>query len=232
MSGNNSDQDIINIKSTAKRNGLSTLLLSMISIFISALILSLLPDSLFLVGIFLLSASIVGVLVGIFKIREPQHSLAISKESIVYHNRVGKWTLDWSNVQRIDTPKVHAGLNTSSLHLVGIKIKQYQPLLANISPRLATNLLMEQRPLLMGADNCKSGQCYSEHLLEKDTFTFSDGTVITGIKAMLAHRMTKLREHLGFDLFISAAELDRDSEAFVTLLRQCQNQILLDHQDQ
>ncbi len=228
MYGNDQDSDTINIKSTAKRNGLSTLLLGLSLLLVSTVLATLLPNSMFLVAIFIMSASFVTILIGIFKLREPAYSLAISKVSIVYHSRVGKWTLDWKNIQRIDTPKVHLGLDAQSLPFVGIKIKDYRPLLENISPRLVTNLLLEQRPLLMNKNGCESGQCYSEHLLENDTFRLPDGQVVKGIKAMLANRMTALRKQLGFDLFISAAELDRESEAFVTLLKQCQNQIALD----
>jgi hypothetical protein len=49
-----------------------------------------------------------------------------------------------------------------------------------------------------------------------------DGTTIKGIKAMLAHRMVELRKRLGFDIFISSSELDRDADEFAALIMKCQ----------
>jgi len=37
---------------------------------------------------------------------------------------------------------------------------------------------------------------------------------------MLANRMQKLRQQLGFDIFVAATELDRDEHDFVQLLQQ------------
>ena len=46
--------------------------------------------------------------------------------------------------------------------------------------------------------------------------------MLTGTQAMLANRMTKLRERLGYDLYINVSELDRSEQEFVRLLRECQ----------
>jgi len=117
---------------------------------------------------------------------------------------------------------------------VGIKLKSYQPLLSSISPRLVTNILMEQRPLLLygfGVDaqqNCAKGTCYGDDLLEDDRFKDSDGHIYTGIQGMLANRMQKLRQRLGFDLYIAGSELDRSEHEFVKLLQQCQQYVIMD----
>ena len=42
---------------------------------------------------------------------------------------------------------------------------------------------------------------------------------------MLANRMTKLRAGLGYDLYISVSELDRSTDEFVDLLKQCELQV-------
>ena len=70
-----STNDTILIKSTAKRNGLTTLIIGAVALLISSSLLVLLPDWLFLVGIFMVSGSIVTLLIGWFKVREPEHSL-------------------------------------------------------------------------------------------------------------------------------------------------------------
>ena len=110
------------------------------------------------------------------------------------------------------------------LETIGFKIKSYTDFLNTISPRLATHLLMEQRPLLMQniGENCASGSCYEQSMFDDKPFVMDDGTVIKGVKAMLAHRMVELRNRLGLDIFISSSELDRDATEFAALISQCQ----------
>ncbi|MCV2886448.1 DUF2982 domain-containing protein [Aestuariibacter sp. AA17] len=228
MSGSD---DALMIRPEAKKNGITCLAIGCAGGGFSLLLFAILPTAINLSAIFLLSASIVAILIGWFKLREPEHSMVISRQDIAYYHRVGKWSLTWKNIIRIDTPRVSHGIDLRELDLIGIKINEYAPFLDSISPRLASHLLMEQRALLLQNDNCKTGQFYSESLIENDTFKFADGRVITGIKAMFANRMRNLRERLGYDIFISSAELDRSKDEFVSLLRQCQNQVRLHHQD-
>ncbi len=225
MENKSTTDESIFIRATSKRNGLTTFSIGLVVLCLSFILISLLPRSLFLIGVFALSAGIVTMLIGWFKIREPEHSIELTKTQIVYRHRHGVWSLDWQNIQRVDVPKVTSGIEHKKLGMVGIKLREYQPLLASISPRLATNLLLEQRPLLLQGNQCTTGGCYSADLIEDDRFKASDGQTITGIPAMLANRMTKLRASLGFDLFISASELDRSTEDFVSLLRDCQSQV-------
>ena len=222
-----SGAEVIFIRATAKRNGLTSLLIGAACFLLSLVLFAVLPDSMFLLGVFALTTSIVAMLIGWFKIREPAHSFEISKKAICYYNRRGHWQLEWNNIQRIDVPRATRGIVLKDMELVGIKIREYGPLLKSISPRLITNLLTEQRALLLNSDKCASGTCYSEAMFEDDRYKLEDGTEIKGIPAMMANRMRRLRELFGYDLFISASELDRDKEEFVQLLRQCQSQIVL-----
>lgn len=222
---NDDSNEVILIRATSKRNGFTTVIAGFVALIVASILISVLPRSLFLIGVFALSAGIVTVLIGWFKVREPEHSIEISKSQICYKHRHGTWRLDWQNIQRIDIPRITSGLEHKPLELVGIKLKDYQPLLASISPRLATNLLLEQRPLLLQNNQCATGGCYTADLIEDDKFKLPDGSLVTGIPAMLANRMGKLRASLGYDLYISAAELDRSTEDFVSLLRNCQSQV-------
>jgi hypothetical protein len=216
-------QNLIQIRAVAKRNVLTSVLLGLSGLMVSFGVLTWLPEKLYLFGIFLLSASLVALLIAWFKFREPLHSVELSPESICYINRHGKWHLSWDNIQRIDVPRVQKGLEQKDLAVVGIRIKDYAPLLSVISPRLMSNILMEQRPLLLHNPDAKhaSGTGYSEALLEPDHYKASNGIVLKGMQAMMANRMVKLRGQLGYDLFIACAELDRSEEEFVKLLRQC-----------
>lgn len=218
----------IKIRAASKRNGFTTFVVGVVVLVIAIILLALLPKSAYLVGIFALSGSIVTMLIGWFKMREPAHSIELTKSFIHYQHRHGKWRLDWANIQRIDVPKISQGFEQKPLSMVGIKIKDYQPLLNSISPRLATNLLLEQRALLLHNNGCATGGCYNNDLIEDDRFKMPDGRFISGIPAMLANRMSKLRISLGFDLFISVAELDRSSDDFVALLKECHTNVLQD----
>ncbi|GGO65466.1 hypothetical protein GCM10010982_07340 [Bowmanella pacifica] len=216
--------EIIQIRAGAKRNGFSLCLFGIAGLFLSALWLMWLPDWLKLAGIFLTSASLVTILIGWLKVREPVFSFELTRKELKYLHRFGSWRLEWSNIQRVGIPRVRRGLTHQDMELVGIRLKDYEPLLAVISPRLASNILMQQRPLLLQGEDCQTGQCYSETLLEKDRFKGASGKEYRGIVAMFANRMIRIREVLGYDLFVFASELDRSQEEFVALLNACQQQ--------
>ena len=222
MSGNS--EASIYIKAASKSNGITSLVIGAVGLLIAALWLSFMPDWLFLAGIFITSAALVCLLVGYFKLREPDYSLEIAKDYITYQHRLGSWRIHWDNLQRADCPRVRHGLEHVPLETVGFKLKSYTDFLHTISPRLATHLLMEQRPLLMQNtdENCASGSCYEQSMFDDKQYVMEDGTVINGIKAMLAHRMVELRKRLGFDIFIASSELDRDAEDFARLIASCQ----------
>lgn len=221
-------EESILIRANAKKNGLTSLFIGVAALMLAILMFKLLPDNFRLLAIFTTSAAIIALLLGYLKTREPEHSLAISKENIDYQHRNGSWKLDWTNVQRIDVPTITAGLEQHQLSLVGIRLKEYGPILKNISPRLMTHLLMEQRPLLLqsGKSDCSTGNCFGDDLLEDDYFKDADGTEYKGVQGMFAHRMQKLRDRLGYDLYINRAELDRPVDEFAQLLRSCHRSLL------
>lgn len=216
--------DIIYIKAVAKRNAITCLSLGLMGVLLVSVMLAFLPDAFFLAGIFLLSASIVCFLVGWFKLREPEYSFLLSRDSLKFAHRKGEWRLPWSNIQRVDCPRLSYGVTPVELEVVGVKVRDYRVFLDTLSPRLAMHLLIEQRPLLMHAlrASCQSGACYDSHFLNDDSYLLANGERIKGIKAMFANRMMQLREHYGVDLLIAASDLDREPIAFVELLRHCQ----------
>ena len=223
-------QDLIEIRSQAKRNVIVSLLLGFGGLCLASISFTVLPKSLYLIGIFLTSMSLVALLIAWFKYREPQFSFLLSRTSILYKHRHGQWQLDWGNIQRVDVPKVSHGLELKPLDMVAIKIKDYSVFLKEVSPRLMTNILMEQRSLLFhdmpSSNECASGSCPSEDMLENDYFKDANGLEYKGIQAMFANRMSKLRARLGYDIFVAGSELDRSEQEFVDLLRQCQQRVL------
>jgi hypothetical protein len=228
-------KDIIEIRSQAKRNVIVSLLFGLVGLFLASIAFSVLPKSLYLIGIFLTSVSLVALLIAWVKYREPEFSFLLSKSSILYKHRHGQWQLDWHNIQRVDVPKVTHKLEHKPLDMVAIKIKDYSAFLKNVSPRLMTNVLLEQRPLLFhdmsASKDCATGSCHSkgcpsDDMLEHDYFKDNNGIEYKGIQAMFANRMTKLRARLGYDIFVAGSELDRPEQEFVDLLRQCQQRVL------
>ncbi len=226
MSGDE-QSDIIQIKSSSATNGMTTMLIGFGFLAAGTICLLFLPDLFFLVGVLLLSASIIAFVMGFFKIKEPKVSLSITKRELTYHHRRGHWCITWDNIQRFDVPRVHKGLEHVDLEMVGIRLRDPDSFLDSISPRLITHLLMEQRPLVTQAESskCASGRCYGDDLIEDQKHTRPDGTQLTGVIAMFANRMKRLKDGLGYDIFISANELDRTPTEFVALLHSCKNSL-------
>lgn len=224
MSGNNVETDSILIRGAAANNGITTLLVGSIVALFGILIITLLPQLFFLVGILFLSGSIIAFVIGFYKLREPKYSLEITKEAIIYHHRKGKWRIQWHNIQRVDVPRVRKGLDHVELEMVGIKLKDPEHFLDNISLRLITHLLMEQRPLVtqIAMSDCSTGKCPGDDIIDDVKYKLKNGDMITGVSAMFANRMRKLQQGIGYDVYLSVNELDRDSQSFVTLLRDCQ----------
>lgn len=220
--------DGILIRSSAATNGLTTMIIGFAIACVGTLVITTLPDIFFLVGILFLSGSIIAFVMGFFKLREPKYSLNITKTAILYKHRKGTWEIPWENVQRIDVPRIQKGLEQIDLEMVGFRLKQPEQFLDTISPRLVTHLLMEQRPLAahLALSSCDSGRCPGDDIIEDTKFKCTDGTMLTGVTAMFAHRMRKLQSGLGYDIFLSANDLDRSGTEFVTLLRECHERVL------
>lgn len=226
MSGDNLDS--IYIKASSSSNGVVSILVGFSLIFLGALMLAFLPQIFFLPGVFIISGGIVGLIIGWFKLREPNYSLEITKEHIIYHHRRGKWRIHWDNIQRVDVPRVSRGIETVELEMLGFRLKNSDSFLDDISMRLITHLLLEQRPLVMHNldPNCTTGRCYGDDMIEDEKYTRQDGSEVKGVTAMFGNRMLKLKERLGYDVFISTNELDRSPQEFIQLIKDCQETLL------
>jgi hypothetical protein len=229
MSGSESPESIF-IRGVSSHNGMTTVLIGVVALVLGTLGISLLPELFFLAAILIVVVGIIALVMGYFKIREPKYSLEISKQEVVYHHRLGKWSIDWNNIQRIDVPRVRMGLEHIDLEMVGFRLKDPEAFLPNISLRLITHLLMEQRPLITQIErsSCGTGKCYGDDMMEDAKYKTKSGEIITGVIAMYANRMRKLQEGLGFDVFVSVNELDRGAHEFVNLIRQCHDSVKQD----
>ena len=221
------EEQTIRIRAASKGNGLTSLLAGLVAIILGFVLLGIVPEQFVLVAIACIAIGIIALVIGFFKLKEPEHSLIINPDGIKYHHRYGTWFITWENIHRIDTPRVTRGLEQVDLSMVGFRIKSYTPLFGHISQRLMTNLLMEQRPLLMQNTDpsCKTGQCPSSDLIENQKHKLPEGDILTGVQGMFANQMQKLRDRLGYDIYVNEAELDRTADEFVILVRACHDDV-------
>jgi len=170
-------------------------------------------------------ASAVLIFLGSAKVFEPPISLEITPEAIRYCHRRGYWQITWENIVRYDVPRVHRGLELDDVPYIGFALRDLEPLLAEITPRLAVYLLSEQRHLLVVALRHERPDIrdYSPYFEVPDRFAAPSGTVYKGVQAMFATRCTHFRELLGYDLFVPVSALDRPPDDFLRWLKQLEN---------
>ncbi|WP_332870192.1 DUF2982 domain-containing protein [Zobellella maritima] len=213
------------IEPMSRRHGLSLTVMGATFMLILLGVLYWLGGRGHLVVYFLFLASLVTTLLGILKLREPVYSFSLSRDSLHFHHKIGGWSLHWSNVVRIDQPRFSVGLELTELPYIGLKIRDYDELLPLITPRLAVHLLTEQRPLLAMALRYQvvTRSQLQDWLIEDSHYRSASGRRYEGILAMLANRMSHLRQLYGYDLLVHESNLDRDTPDFVALLRRYQS---------
>lgn len=136
------------------------------------------------------------------------------------HLSKGGWVVQWSNVSKVGICQCQQQGWYQSLPWIGIKLKNYSPYLDAICPRVATEVLLGQRALLyLGAQQNSNVAKFEDLVLDSHPYTSENGTVYTGLQAMLANRMHYQRNFFDYDVFISTSDLDRSAEEFVGLVR-------------
>ena len=143
-------QQNIYIRPIAKRNGLTITLVSSLLLVLVAVIIALLPHVPVLVGYFLVATCLIGMVIGIFKIKEPDYSFIFSEDSLLYQHSRGTLELEWNNIQRVDIVRIQHGIDQIELPYIGISLKQIKPVLDSISLRLASHIISDQRSLQIG----------------------------------------------------------------------------------
>ncbi len=172
-------------------------------------------------GLLLFACGAISLILGIAKQIEPKVSFKINEQGFTFFHRKGCVEIEWDNIQRIDIPKVIKGTEWLDLPYLAIKFKAINPILDNISPRLATGLLTEQRSLLMTAGAHAKREEELEIYLNHEfmPLTVNDERY-RGILAMFGRRCLMLDENLGYHFYISKDSLDRELEEFVAMVKQ------------
>lgn len=209
------------IEPMSRRHGLALTLAGMAVMLVLTGVLYWLGGRGHLVVIFLFLAGLVMTTLGILKLREPVYSFSLSADNLHFHHKIGGWSLHWSNIVRVDQPRLHSGLELVELPYIGIKIRDYDEFLPLMTPRLTVHLLTDQRPLLAMAlrHGAVSRSRLQDWLVEDNHYRSANGRHYDGLPAMLGHRMTHLRELYGYDLLVHESNLDREPTAFVALMR-------------
>lgn len=206
---------------TSRQNGLTLTVVGLVLMLIILVAGYWLEGRGQLVVVFLFLAAMMATLLGVLKLREPDFSFTLGAEHLHFHHKMGGWSLHWSNVIRVDQPRLNRGIDIVELPYVGFKIRDYDEFLPLMTARLAVHLLTEQRPLLALALRYGAISRHELHdwLIEDSRFRSANGEQYTGVIAMLGHRMGHLRDLYGYDLLIHESSLDRDAGEFVSLLR-------------
>ncbi|MDD8057579.1 DUF2982 domain-containing protein [Shewanella metallivivens] len=216
--------DELSISPFSKRNGISLTLFGAFSMCIS-LTIFIGFSGLFALGMMFFALGSVGLILGIAKVYQPAISFKLTAQGMCFYHRRGQVFIEWHNIQRLDNVRVNQNMELIELPYIGVKLKQINPILDCISPRLATGLLTEQRPLLMtAATQDEDLQSLEGYLGAEYTPLIVNGDRYRGVLAMFGHRCQTLNEQLGYHLYLSTDSVDRDPKEFVNLLRKFQQQ--------
>lgn len=185
----------------------------------SMLLWILLPDAHTLIALALVAGPALW-LTSLLLPRPPE--LRLSATSLVLEHRWGRFEVPWSAIVRIDTVRLGIESGYHALPYVGIRLSQPELLLDSLSLRLASRWLIEQRDLLRYAE--QEGAVDARLDWEADQVQLASGQRYDGIIAMFAGRMARLRQHLGFDLYLPAAEFGLDGDTLRQALIKARNQ--------
>lgn len=210
----------IAIVPAGKRYGFSYTLAGAIGLLVAFILFIQMP-TLFAVGVTIFGLSLVALVLGIAKLLQPQYSLLLQPQGLIYQHRRGRLLIRWQDIQRIDQLRADINGEWQDLPFIGIKLKRLDFMLDHISPRLASGLLTEQRPLMMSAVTMLDSQINLEEYVTKEFESLLvDERVYKGLLAMFGHRCQLLAQQLGFHLYVPIDVLDRTPEQFIQLLRQ------------
>ncbi len=144
----------------------------------------------------------------------------LTNSHLQQHLAKGGWVLQWQNILRIDKCECHREGWYQDIPWVGIEIKNHLQFIDSISPKVATQMLLNQRNLLyLGLKQHHRQEEFEHHVINDDNIKMPDGKVYNGLQAALARRMLLQYELWGFHLFIHEDDLVGSKEDFIGLAR-------------
>ncbi|MGF1700791.1 DUF2982 domain-containing protein [Photobacterium makurazakiensis] len=217
----NTELKTLYIRPTHIPNGQYLCLLGLIGILLTAILSFLLPNIAPAAITILLISTLILTLIGYMSYQDEALSFTLTFMHIQFHSPYGGWTTRWTNIEQIAQATIEQDGWHQPIPWVGIKLKDYEGFIEDICPRVASKLLIEQRPLLVMAHK-RSGNTneqLEDILFDDSHVTLSSGKTFKGLQAMLANRMRYNRAYLGYDFFISEDTLDRPAADFAGLVR-------------
>nr|WP_234400287.1 DUF2982 domain-containing protein [Shewanella marina] len=91
----------IAIVPAGKRYGFSYTLAGAIGLLVAFILFIQMP-TLFAVGVTIFGLSLVALVLGIAKLLQPQYSLLLQPQGLIYQHRRGRLLIRWQDIQRID----------------------------------------------------------------------------------------------------------------------------------
>ncbi|TOH35108.1 hypothetical protein CGI85_12200 [Vibrio parahaemolyticus] len=170
----------------------------------------------------MLSIILMAIIVGfaVLMIKKSQVTFTLTASHFQQHLFKGGWVVRWRNIESIGICSYQQDGWHQPLPWIGIRLKHYSPYLDAICPRIATEILLSQRALLyLGARQNHCEEKFEDMVLDPQPYTSKAGKQYDGLQAMLANRMKYQRKFYGYDVFISASDLDREADEFVGLTR-------------
>jgi hypothetical protein len=190
-------------------------------VLLCAIVLLIVSKALMGPGLLCFIFGIILTVLGIAKLIQPEISVELRAQGLVYHHHRGSIYLEWDNIQRVDMPRSIQDLHGDELPYIGVRLKRLAPLIDDIPPRLATGLLTEQRPLLMSSLTLDGELADLERYLNSEFSPLTlEGKAYQGVQAMFSRRCEQLNTQLGYHVYIPVDCLDRTPRAFLVLIRQ------------
>ncbi|MDP5148580.1 DUF2982 domain-containing protein [Rheinheimera baltica] len=211
----------IRVQGAASRGGASLMLGSSVVMLLFILSLILVEQMQPWQGLVFVGAGL-GMFAGWAKLSEPEYFLQFDSDGVRYQHRRGSWLLPWDSFLYSGIPQ----FNQQSLGFIGFNVTDYDGFLQHLPLRLAVRIMTEQRALYIEAvrQGCAGGQCASEMLAEVANFS-TKHMQYNGIKAAFAHRMQRLSNATGFDVFIPVSFNETEAQQLCRQINQTRLQL-------
>lgn len=136
------------------------------------------------------------------------------------HCLKGGWSLRWHNIERVGECFYQIQGWQTDVPWIGLALKEPHQLVDSISPKLITQMVLEQRQALyLGLKQQQRLDEFQDLLLKESPVVLANGRTYRGLQAMLLHRMKIQREVWGYDLLISTSDLVTDKASFMGMVR-------------
>lgn len=208
------------IKPIAKHNGMFLCVLGGLLLCATVLVAQFYWQIFRLAHIFVILVSLVIILVGVVKLLEPDISLYLTPDKIIFNHRYGHWQLTWQDIQNIQPVSEVIGLDREALPYIGIRLVHIDKIAKNISIRLANRLIHQQKGLIVYSV-LHQLMTFEQAQINFDPFVLSNGESIKGPIAAFLHQSEQLSAAFGYHLFLPADSFDRGINEFNHLLKQC-----------